>query len=428
MATVGRRLSVIVCAEMVGYSRLVSSAAFPALMAIKAHREAIDAIFAEEGGCVVQTAGDRVLLEFPGALEALCAAQRVQRVLAECNAKMPSENRLALRIGINLGDASTDALAAELVDAAVQLQEMAEPGGIRLSQTALAAIHGNIDVLVPTGGAQIPPSVAAPTPASDPAPDLAPPRSRSVLSLVVLPFATLSKDARQQELVAGITEHLTRELARIDRSVVIDRNTALAYRGDSLDIPAIGAALGVRYVIKGSVRDSGTGLRVIAELIDAETGEDLWIDRFEMLVGEPLAMQRDAVARLIPPLQAQLLAADGRPPQPLLLDPSGEFRATIVTHPRGAPIAPNVRAPTPGPTSLILPAPASPAPNPPPLRRTLVALRTLIKVLVVVLTGVLAIGVLGARYGAVVEAISWMLVAAGAVQIVGAITEAPPEG
>jgi class 3 adenylate cyclase/TolB-like protein len=445
MATVQRRLSVIVCADIVGYSRLMGTDELGTLTALKAHREAIDPLFAAEGGRIVKTTGDGLLLEFPSAFHAVRAALDVQRLMAERNVDVPEDKRLIFRMGIHLGDVIVDNdedIFGDGVNIAARLQEIADPGGICLSQSVHATIHKNIDALFRDGGNKVLKNIAAPVHVYNlaldgstlPVPVPAAPASGSLLSLIVLPFVNLSGDARQDYLVDSVTDHLTGELARIEGSFVVARNTALSYRGDALDVTDIGHELGVRYAIKGNVRAAPSGLRVNAQLIDAESGQHLWVDRFDIPIGEPFAMQRDAVVRLIPPLHAHLLAASGRAPgpAPMILPraqsgaPTG--RGGIVVHPRGAAPAATVRVTQSAATPMGATARTEVYPAPVPRRRMPFSLRFGIKIAIIAIAGFVALAMLGAERRSAVEIVSWMLIAAGAVQMVGALGARRLEG
>jgi adenylate cyclase len=129
-------------------------------------------------------------------------------------------------------------------------------------------------------------------------------------SLVVLPFANLSGDSAQDYLADVITEGLTNYLSRIRDAFVIARGTALTYKGKAVDVRRIGQELGVRYVLEGSEQHSGARVRVIAQLIDVETGAHLWADRFDADRADLLQMQDDIVTRLARALQIELAAVE----------------------------------------------------------------------------------------------------------------------
>jgi TolB-like protein len=111
------------------------------------------------------------------------------------------------------------------------------------------------------------------------------------LSIVVLPFANLGQTDKDEQFADGITETLTTDLARIAHSAVIARNTAFTFKGKAVDARQIGKQLGVRYILEGSVQRSGDRIRINVQLIDAESGNHLWADRFDKTSGDLLQMQ-----------------------------------------------------------------------------------------------------------------------------------------
>jgi len=98
---------------------------------------------------------------------------------------------------------------------------------------------------------------------------------------VVLPFANIGSNVDQEYFVDGVTESLTTDLSRMPGMLVIGRNTAFAYKGKSGDLKQIGRELNIRYVLEGSVQRGGNRMRVNVQLIDAETGNHLWAERFD---------------------------------------------------------------------------------------------------------------------------------------------------
>jgi TolB-like protein/DNA-binding winged helix-turn-helix (wHTH) protein len=157
--------------------------------------------------------------------------------------------------------------------------------------------------------AERPPAFGEPGGAQMPAPDHPePPR----LSIVVLPFANIGGDSEQAHFVDGVTESLTTDLSRIRGAYVVARNTAFAYKGKQLDVKAIGRELNVRYVLEGSVQRGGNRMRVNVQLIDAETGNHLWAERFDKPLADLFDMQDEIVARLAGALNAQLVTAEAR--------------------------------------------------------------------------------------------------------------------
>ena len=145
------------------------------------------------------------------------------------------------------------------------------------------------------------------------------------LSIVVLPFANIGGDPEQEHFVDGVTESLTTDLSRIRGAVVIARNTAFTYKGKPLDVKTIGRELNVRYVLEGSVQRGGNRMRVNVQLIDAETGNHLWAERFDKPLADLFDMQDEIVARLAGalerPARRRRGAARGTGPEPQLDGP-----------------------------------------------------------------------------------------------------------
>jgi TolB-like protein len=148
---------------------------------------------------------------------------------------------------------------------------------------------------------------AKPTPAQGPEKTAAP-----RLSIVVLPFANIGGDTSHEHFVDRVTQSLTTDLSRIRGSFVIGRKTSFTYKGKPVDLKQIGRELNVRYVLEGSVQRSGNRMRVNVQLIDAETGNHLWAERFDKPLADLFDMQDEIVARLAGALNAELVAAEAR--------------------------------------------------------------------------------------------------------------------
>jgi adenylate cyclase len=130
------------------------------------------------------------------------------------------------------------------------------------------------------------------------------------LSIIVLPFANLSNDLEQQYFADAMTEDLTSDLSRIRGMLVISRNTAFSFRNRTIDTKQIGRELGVRYVLGGSVRRSGSQVRVSTQLIDAETDTHLWAERFDGDTSDLFALQDEVTGRIANALGVELIAAE----------------------------------------------------------------------------------------------------------------------
>ena len=319
-ARVGRRLSAIVAADVAGYSRLMGLDEVGTARTLREHRKVTDALVAKHGGRIVKTTGDGVLLEFPSVVDAVECAVAVQAVMAERNQGVPEDRRMLLRIGINLGDILIEGadILGDGVNVAARLEGIAEPGGICVSSSAYEQVRGKVPVDFTDLGEQALKNIARPIRTyavglSANAHQIASlPASAPRLSIVVLPFANIGGDPEQEYFVDGVTESLTTDLSRISGSFVIARNTAFAFKGKAIDVKQIGRELSVRYVLEGSVQRGSNRIRVNVQLIDTETGNHLWAERFDKPVADLFDMQDEIVSRLSNTLNAQLIAVEAR--------------------------------------------------------------------------------------------------------------------
>ena len=326
--TAARRLAAILAADVVGYSRLMGEDEAGTALSVRAHREAARPIVAGFGGRIVKTTGDGLLLEFPSVVAAVECAIAIQRLMVERNVQTPEARRIVYRIGVNLGDVliEGDDILGDGVNIAARLEGLCEPGGVMISGAAYEHTRGRIDAEFVDLGEKALKNIArpvrvyalgasqgaAPTPTAA-APALAPEKfGPPRLSIVVLPFANIGGDLSHEHFVDGVTESLTTDLSRIRGSFVIGRNTAFTFKGRAVDLKQIGRELNVCYVLEGSVQRGGNRMRVNVQLIDAETGNHLWAERFDKPLADLFDMQDEVVARLASALNAQLVAAEAR--------------------------------------------------------------------------------------------------------------------
>src|SRR3984957_17023539 len=306
-ARVGRRLAAIVAADVAGYSRLMGLDEVGTARTLREHRAVIDAVVAKHRGRIVKTPGDGVLLEFSSVVDAVECAVAVQAVMTQRNEGIPEDRRMLFRIGINLGDIlieEHDDILGDGVNIAARLEGVAEPGGICISSSAYDQVRGKVPVDFTDLGEQTLKNIARPIrayavglnanytdrPAS---PFYSAPR----LSIAVLPFTNIGGDPEQEYFVDGVTESLTTDLSRISGSFVIARNTAFSFKGKAVDVKKVGRELNVRYLLEGSVQRGGNRLRVNVQLIDADTGNHLWAERFDKPVADLFDVQDEIISR-----------------------------------------------------------------------------------------------------------------------------------
>ncbi len=294
-------------ADVAGYSRLMGEDEAGTLGRLKAHRaEFVDPTVEAHGGRIVKLMGDGALIEFASVVAAVDCAAEIQRGMFERNAGEPEAQRIAFRIGVNLGDVIVDGddIYGDGVNVAARLQEIAEPGGVCISGDAYRQIKGKTDTRFEDLGKREVKNIAEPVRVYRLTTAAAAPASAEPLplpdkpSIAVLPFVNMSGDAEQEYFSDGITEDIITELTRFGELFVIARNSSFSYKGKSVKVQDIGRDLGVAYVVEGSVRKAGNRVRVTAQLIEAATGNHIWAERYDRDLEDIFEVQ-DEITRAI---------------------------------------------------------------------------------------------------------------------------------
>jgi adenylate cyclase len=328
-----RRLAAILAADIVGYSRLMGLDEAGTARALREHRAAADPLIAEHGGRVVKTTGDGVLIEFGSVVGAVECALALQGLAAERNAAVAAERCMEWRMGVHLGDVLVEGedILGDGVNIAARLEGIAEPGGICISEDAFRQVRGKVEVEFADMGEQSLKNIARPLrtysvrSTSTPEPHLAlatgPPLPDKP-SVAVLPFTNMSSDLEQEFFADGIAEDVITALLRYPSLFVIARNSCFTYKGRAVEIRQIGRELGVRYVLEGSLRKAGNRIRVTAQLIEAESGNHVWAERYDRDLADIFAVQDEisqAVTIAIAPAiaQAEQQRAMRKPPDNL---------------------------------------------------------------------------------------------------------------
>src|SRR5271169_3579588 len=326
-----RRLAAILAADVAGYSRLMGVDEEGTLERLKAlRRELVDPKIAEHRGRIVKTIGDGLLAEFASVVDAVRCAVAVQQAMPERDAGIAADNRIELRIGINLGDVIVegDDLYGDGVNIAARIEALADAGGVFVSNTVHDKVRDRLPFVFEDLGEQQVKNITRPVRVyrvrdagaakrqSAPAAAVLPLPDKP--SIAVLAFANISGDPEQEYFADGMVEEIITALSRIKWLFVIARNSSFTYKGQAVDVKQVGRDLGVRYILEGAVRKAGGRVRVTAQLIDALNGTHLWADRFDGSLEDVFDLQdkiASSVAGVIEPaLQAAETARSaGRP-------------------------------------------------------------------------------------------------------------------
>jgi adenylate cyclase len=340
-----RRLAAILAADVAGYSRLMGADEEGTLERLKAlRRELLDPKIAEHHGRIVKTTGDGLLVEFASVVDAVRCAVAVQQAMPERDSGVGADNRIELRIGINLGDVIVegDDLYGDGVNIAARIEALADAGGVFVSNTVHDHVRDRLPFVFEDLGEQQVKNIARPVRVyrvrsesphpSPPLPGLDPgiAGEESALSarvgvaeppalplpdkpsIAVLPFQNMSGDPEQEYFTDGMVEDIITALSRIRWLFVIARNSSFMYRGQAVDVKQVGRELGVRYVLEGSVRRAGSRVRITAQLIEAFTGAHLWADRFDGSLEDVFELQDKVAISVAGVIEPTLQAAEIR--------------------------------------------------------------------------------------------------------------------
>jgi adenylate cyclase len=361
-----RKLTVILHADVAGYSRLVREHEEATVRTLNAYREAIDSLIATHHGRVFGTAGDSVVAEFASPVSAVRCAVEIQQSLEKKNTQLPEGQGMQFRIGVNLGDVLVegDNLLGDGVNVAARLEGLAEPGGICIAANVFEQVENKLPLGYADLGEQEVKNIAkpvrvykvlvtseavgkvidAPTPKRHPwkwlsaaglavlasvtmvllwqqpwkptvepeSTTVAAPRVSNKPAIAVLPFNNMSDDPKQEYLAEGIADDLITDLTKLSGLIVVARDSSYNYKGESPDFREIAHALKVSHVLHGSVRRVDGLVRINAQLIEVDTGRHLWAERYDGSMSEIFGLQEKINKEVASALAVKLTTEENR--------------------------------------------------------------------------------------------------------------------
>lgn len=322
-----RRLAAMVCADVAGYSRMMGNDEEGTHAAFKAHRAAIHPILLNHGGRILKNTGDGFLVEFPSIVGALQAAIEMQTLMAERNNHLPVDRAMQFRLGIHMGDvmADEDELFGDGVNIAVRLETVAPPGGLAISGHAYGESGKHVSATLTNGGRHRFKNIAEPVevwtwqaagleargPTGRDASSLSAQYRTAIVG--VLPFVNLSESS-DEYFSDGLAEDLIHALSLQSFYRVLSRNSTFAFKGKNVSTRVIAREIDATYLIQGSVRRAGSKVRVTAELIAPENGEQVWTGRYDRDMGDLFAMQDEITTNLSAAIATEIVRAEASSP------------------------------------------------------------------------------------------------------------------
>jgi adenylate cyclase len=358
-----RKLSGILSADAVGYSRLMQADEASTIVTLAESKELMANLIQQYRGRIVDAPGDNMLAEFGSVVDATECAAKIQQELNAKNAEVPDNRKMPFRIGVNLGDVveEADRIYGDGVNIAARLEGLAEPGGICISRTAYDHVKNKLELGYEYLGEHSVKNIAEPVRVyrvlTEPEAagkvigekrflgrisrkmaiaviivlvivaggligwNIYLQQSKKVEpaaldkmtyplpdkpSIAVLPFDNLSGDPDQEYFSDGITEEIITALSKVPKLFVIARNSTFTYKGKPVKVQKVAEDLGVQYVLEGSVQRSKNRLRLTAQLIDALNGKHLWAEKYDRILKDIFALQDEIAFKVIAALQVKL--------------------------------------------------------------------------------------------------------------------------
>jgi adenylate cyclase len=309
-----RRLTAILAADVVGYSRLMTIDEAGTLAALKSLRKNLaDPKISEHQGRIVKLTGDGMLVEFPSVVNAVACAVDIQSAMRTRNAT-ESAARIEFRIGVNLGDIIVEDgdIFGDGVNVAARLESIAPIGGIAVSQSVRDHVGKRLDLAFEDMGERRLKNIEAPIrvysiSVDRPSSDGAASAGQERPSIAVLPFVNMSGDPEQEYFSDGITEDIITDLSNVSGLFVVARNTAFTYKGKPVKVQQVGQELGVNFILEGSVRKAGSRVRVTGQLISSKDGGHVWAKRYDRDLTDIFAIQDEITHAIVEQLKVKLL-------------------------------------------------------------------------------------------------------------------------
>ena len=313
-----RRLTPILAADVVDYTRLMGDDEARMLAALNQVREDLfEPKFAERTGKVIKRMGDGWIVEFANVSDAVACAIDVQEGLK-------GHEIIRLRVGVHIGDVTfqDDDIYGDGINVAARLEASAEPGQVLISDIVHYSLDNRAGEQFSGGEPQQFKNVTRPVrvwywPAGvrsdDGVPvarEVEPPPLPKNPSIAVLPFNNMSGDSEQEFLADGICEDIITALSKFHWLFVIARNSTFTYKGTSKAPTEIARQLGVRYVFEGSVRRAGNRVRITVQLVDGGTGSQLWAERYDRELDDIFELQDEITTTLVGQIDTEVRSSE----------------------------------------------------------------------------------------------------------------------
>ena len=322
-----RKLTAILSADVVGYSRLMGQDEVGTIRTLKNFKDAMTNLIQQYKGRVVDSPGDNLLAEFGSVVDAVNCSVEVQQELSERNEELPNNRRMEFRIGINLGDVVEEEgrIYGDGVNMAARVESLAQAGGICISGTVYDHIKNKVSLEYEYLGEQTVKNINDPVPiyrvlsfpgaAAHRVIEAKKAAETEMIessfsdkpSIAVLPFVNISNDPEQEYFADGMTEEIIGALAKLKGLKVISRTSSFYFKGEHVDLHTVGEKLKVDNVLEGSVRKAGNKIRISAQLIKVDDDTHLWAENYNRELKDVFDIQEEISQAIVKNLRVAIL-------------------------------------------------------------------------------------------------------------------------
>lgn len=306
-----RKLAVLLHADVIGSTSLVQLNETVAHKRIQEAFQRFSQIITQHNGTTQEIRGDALVAEFPRASDAVTAALEFQSTNTSHNEGISDEIRPELRVGVAMGEVviADNTVTGEGIVLAQRLEQIADPGGIcvqgaayetipkrltfeyeNLGERELKGFDESVRVYALKQQTRSSEQIQQKELISDIA---------EKPSIAVLPLNNMSGDPEQEYFSDGITEDIITELSRFPVLYVTARHSSFAFKGEKVDIKEVAEKLGVQYILEGSVRRAGNRVRITAQLVEAETGNHIWAEKYDREMEDIFAVQDEVTQSIV---------------------------------------------------------------------------------------------------------------------------------
>jgi adenylate cyclase len=311
-----RKLTVILSADVVGFSGLMERDETGTMTRLMANRQSVfEPRVAAHGGRIFKLMGDGALVEFTSVVAAVDCAREIQEA-TDAATEWAEHERIRYRVGINLGEVLVegDDIYGDGVNVATRLQALATPGGVAISRNVREQVEGRVAADFEDLGEHTIKNIERPVHVfalrgaslAAPSAPTATPRPHTP-TICVLPFANMSGEPEQEFFSDGITEDIITDLSKVSALSVVSRNTSFTFKAKQIDIAQVASQLKVSHVVEGSVRKAGNRVRITAQLIEGASDNHLWAERYDRDLNDIFALQDEISSAIVKALKVRLL-------------------------------------------------------------------------------------------------------------------------